>query len=228
MEQLGLLREALLHPRSIEASNSDEIPSRVLDAEKLCDKLAELRAEVAELRELSRSCKELLLMRDEALSGLQISSLSAHSHKKVTVDARFPLREEDGFYELEYDGTGKHYRWTGPQNYFRFSLMLQRTTDLSGEITIPSAALPENLQRLSCFVDGDELPLVAQPGTKHVFHFMLPANPEITITQLYFFVGQVIRPCDYLPNSSDTRKLGVTFRQIKIFPASLPEPGQAS
>lgn len=179
--------------------------------------LCELVAEIESLRKKVHRTEEIARARDIAIGRIGSSPWFARVHDTLVVDARFPLRGEDGFHKLEFGVDGRPFRWTGPENTFGFLLPLDRSRSLGGEIVLPGSAVPEFLSRLALFVDGEEHELHPAPE-RHAFTFVVPPRAAPGATQLTFFTGGVIPACELRPDSDDRRPLGVVFSTLKVFP----------
>ncbi len=136
----------------------------------------------------------------------------------ITIDAGFPLFSINGFYRSEYDSKGKPFRWTGPTNEFKFEINLNRTAPLIFELELLPGGFSKP-DKIRCLVDDIEIPTVVERSDTSITHRgVIPETEEIGLTSIMFVCEEMYVPSEKDPNFSDTRRLGVVFRELRIFP----------
>ena len=108
MHETARSAEALLLPYMAEMRASLH-PEALFDS--LVERLAMQQLALADLRRETASLRAALKLRDVLLPEAHAVHAPAQRYRIV---AAMPLRLEDGFYPLEYDGEGQPFRWTGP------------------------------------------------------------------------------------------------------------------
>ncbi|WP_026793729.1 MULTISPECIES: hypothetical protein [Planktothrix] len=149
----------------------------------------------------------------------ELLSLS-ETTQKVTIEADFPLKSEQGFYHLEYDQKGNPFRWTGPEEFFNFDVVIKREQPWELVLRLFSALAPVNLKKIRCFVDELEIEL-EQKKINGIFYFqgIIPScTGKFRTTKISFLVPKIVKNSEINPESEDHRLLGVAFSQLLIHP----------
>jgi hypothetical protein len=194
------------------AANFDALLPR-LDLGSADDLLISLVRELVALRDdPDRLAAQAAAMPDGGAGDLPASALV----DSAMIDAAYALRTEQGFHGLEYDGSGAPYRWTGPNRAFHFELTVNRTRPL--ELRLRYSRMYENPKNefVKCYVDGVEIEAqTVAVGNEFEVLATLPAREGAGVTNLTWMCPRVRSPAD-LGESTDVRKLGLTFRWLKI------------
>ena len=133
---------------------------------------------------------------------------------ELLIDARMPLRGEDGFYAMEYTGSDA-VRWTGPENSFSFSMMVDRSRPLAFELEVVKAIAEECCEDVTYEIDGVVKRLEIEGK---LWKGIIPASgkPQTRVT---FNLAKTAAPSELNESSTDHRRLGVAFKQMTIKPA---------
>jgi hypothetical protein len=134
----------------------------------------------------------------------------------LMLDAAYSLRADQGFHGLEYDGSGKSYRWTGPNRAFHFEVMVDRRRPV--ELCLRYSRMFENPNNefVRCYVDGIEVETrTVAVGNEFDVLATMSAREDAVATKLTWMCPRVRSPAD-VGASTDVRKLGLAFRWLKI------------
>jgi hypothetical protein len=209
--------EALLQPYMAEMRASLH-PEALFDS--LVERLAMQQLALADLRRETAALRAALKLRDVLLPEAHVVHTPSRQHR---VMAAMPLRLEDGFYPLEYDGGGQPFRWTGPSPAFHFETHLDRTAPKTLVLRLSrwGAREPEHL---SVFVDNLEIDLALRV-TLHGLEYTgrVVPRPAPGMTHIVAVVGRMQEAARLNPD--DHRILGVPFRQLEVGDTIEPEAG---
>lgn len=151
----------------------------------------------------------------------------------VHIDFSEPV-ERSGFYEFEpvpEDGSG--YCWSGPGTVSTIDLPLATDKDLRISFLIGNCPAPDILESLKVFVNGNELKLEEPVLLNHgeIFKARIPVeflgskrkpamgqSANDNFTELKFTINRTISPSELNPGVGDSRKLGLMYRWIDIYP----------
>jgi hypothetical protein len=135
--------------------------------------------------------------------------------RSVEIDAISSFVDQTGFHELEHDGEGQPYRWTGPDRHFSFQILIDRSAPAAFTLCFGSFFADVSPDQLQAFVDGSEVALSVQSTSNgYEASSALPPRSEPGETTLTFVVPKVGSPQSN--NSPDKRVLGVMFRWLKV------------
>lgn len=193
------------------ATNFDAILPR-LDLSSADDLLVSLVRELVTLRD----DPEELARRSLEQPGERASGNPSALSTSITIDAAYSLRAEQGFHSLEYDRAGGAFRWTGPNRAFHFEVMADRTQPLA--MRLRYFRIFENPQNepVRCYVDGVEVEArTVSASSEFEVHATMPTRDSVGATNLTLVCPRVRSPSD-IGASTDLRKLGLTFRWLKI------------
>jgi hypothetical protein len=139
----------------------------------------------------------------------------------VVIEASFTLPADSGFYQLEYDGRGTPFRWTGPDPAFFFEVFIDRTARASLRMHYIQVLVRDSQNSIACYVDGEliETTLTEVPNGYEI-QGTLPARDTVGGTVVTFVCPGVSTPASF-GNSPDTRQLGLAFRWLRIDPESI-------
>ncbi len=136
--------------------------------------------------------------------------------QSLTIDAAFALSAESGFYHLEYDQSGKPYRWTGPEPTFWFEVFVDRRGAAELVLRYSQLYLQTPGQYVRCFVDGVEIDVETVPvDGEFEVRAVLPPRADAGGTVVSFVCPGVRSPGE-MDYSGDTRKLGLAFRWLRV------------
>ena len=199
---------------------SEEIRLEINDLDALSSLSQLIAVQALKLDDLNRQLgllKAQVQIRDILLPEAKLRYKNVNFAK---LDAGMPLSADSGFYALEYDQKGRHYRWTGPESTFHFNFHLDRTSPLKFTLLVqePDRSLSTKLR---CFTDHIECPLVCVDVEDSCEYSGILFPREIYgLTCLTFQVPKVFIPNSDGDSMKDIRTLGVMFRQIAISPAT--------
>jgi hypothetical protein len=121
-----------------------------------------------------------------------------------------------GFHDLEFDGGGRPYRWTGPGTDFFLAGTLDRSMpcELRLDILFADPAVPPEATR--CFVDGVELSLDTRRPEWGGWQLVatVPRRAAPGETTFHFATAGTFAP------PTDTRRLGIAFARFACGPAA--------
>jgi hypothetical protein len=136
--------------------------------------------------------------------------------RSISIDAGMPIRDDQGFYELEYDGKGQPYRWAGPKRTFYFDLHVDRTEPLDIKLQLGNHPVATG-EGLRCFSDNVEIPLVRRVSESFInFEAVLPPREILGLTRLLFVARRSFTPSQHDGWTSDTRRLSVLFYRLSV------------
>lgn len=200
--------------------------------EEVADRLTELRgtplveAIAAELASLGARLDRL----EATVKGLQdfgvlrqrLESIDAlvagHLPLPRSVDLRASenLAGQQGFYPVEFSGDGKPYRWTGPETFFSFEVVVDRAVPLQLALHIMRFVNYGRQRDLSLLVDGDVVAgELRQSGKEFVLEAVLPEREAKGTTEVVVILPRVEAPAD----TGDPRLLGLAFTRLTLRPA---------
>ena len=197
------------------AQRKAEYRRRLMDgADALAGEFAALSLEVDELKRRLRTYEHALRMLE--LPIVRDLAESVETVRAVDVPADVALSEAAGFYALEYTEDGTPYRWTGRGGRFRYSVHVDRSQALSGEIELVRLGdlAREAGRRAKLSIDGREASLTYQEGEPFDrLRFDMPAREGRGATTLVFN-HPVWRPSD--EGGEDDREMGVAVARLRI------------
>jgi hypothetical protein len=214
------------------------IKERLLKAdagEAIVMELARLQAQLAHLQKALGSMETRQQTLELALSAKEILVAETHLDYRLPhtlgIEADHLLNPEDGFYNLEHDGRGRPYRWTGPGRAFRFTLYIDRSAPHRVTAAFFSALDPTVFGAVQCYVDQKPVKTAyAFEGETHRICADIPARPADAgvRTTVTFMLPEVRSPRDLDPKSNDARLLGLAFSSLSVSPIesteSSPQP----
>jgi hypothetical protein len=122
------------------------------------------------------------------------------------------------------------FRWMGPDTTATLDLPLQINpgTDLAVEFRVPHTRLvaPDILNSLTATVNGQPIALDIlhqDQGSRFYYGFIPSAilKSDRVFTEFKFQVCRTATLQELFPNNPDTRKLGIAFKCMQVFPAKL-------
>jgi hypothetical protein len=133
--------------------------------------------------------------------------------RSIIIEASFALSAETGFYWLEYDTTGRPYRWTGPESLFFFELFVDRNYPLDMSLRYSRLQVP-GINPVRCYVDGKEVEVkIRDVDGEFEVYAVIPPRRFLGGTVIMFECWNVQVEKE---QSADSRKLGLAFRWLKI------------
>jgi hypothetical protein len=198
------------HSQISALSNSGPSPDRMNVIGEQLSELQSLAARYSDqVQQAAQTFSERLKLLEEAIaaqSGLPDS---------ITIDAIHPAAET-GFYFVEYEASGRPFRWSGPSRDFSFTLKIDRSAPLRLRLHLIALIDPNLQSDLLFLVDGVSVPIrvAAQEEGWFDYEATIPAGTGMRETHLVVAVPCVLQP----DNPEDTRLLGVAFRELRIFP----------
>ena len=169
-----------------------------------------MRAQVAALFELERF-RDVVLVRH--------ASYPAPPPPARRLDARDFVDAADGFHNLEYDGQGTAYRWTGPGHFTRARFHIDRSVPVAVALRLSSLGVHTDLDRITVDVDGTVYPMRRLGGQGIALGAgPVPPREEGGLTELFFHIPRLFSPSD--TGFNDERKLGVAVLSIEVAPES--------
>lgn len=193
----------------------------VLDA--LARELAASRLELAELREqllaVRRQVDTVALVQKGRDILLPQARLDYAGRRELVVEAGMPMAPDHGFHNLESDGVGNAFRWTGPTPAFHFDTHLDRSVPLRFVLQLPMWG-GDHAQGLQACSDGQTVPLLRRQGHRVVeFEGMLLPRETLGLTRLTFIVAHMSSaPLD--AEETAMRQIGVPFLRLTVDEAS--------
>lgn len=162
----------------------------------------------------------------EALMATNDRILAEGGGAEADYPSRFHISAEDsvtdavGLFELEYDQSGRAFRWTGPERHFSFAFFLDRRRPANFSLLVdrhPAGPAPEEL---ICQGDGERLATsVARTAQGYEIGGVLPARATGGGSVLTFLSPKMAAlGADQAPNK---RQVGVAFRNLSA--QSAPE-----
>lgn len=177
---------------------------------------AELIAELADLRARMRWLETCVAGMQEAAEGTleHTQAFAITGQGRVMANAYFP--PVSGFYALETEGSGRHFRWTGPFRDFAFDLALDRSVGWNGTLHVLGAMNNAQVDGMVLYADANRLPLhVSADDDGYHLAFTLPPQKGGHAVRLTFSLPGVLRPCD-VGQGSDERALGIRFHALDM------------
>lgn len=173
----------------------------------------------AQMRRIEDRLRLLPIYRDfsERLSLLAESGL-AHEElpDRLKIEASHLLAADGGFYAIEYDRSGRAYRWTGPRRHFYFVLYLDRRAPLRIELELCRLADSGMQKNLLLLADGKPVALHAEfVKSDIVASATLPPLASARATSLIFVLPALVPETDGV----NVRHIGVAFRELRVYPA---------
>jgi hypothetical protein len=218
-EQARLIKERLLKADSGEA---------------IVMELARLQAQLAHLVKVLGSLESRQQTLELALSAREILVAETHLDYRLphslTIEADHLLNPEDGFYNLEHDGRGRPYRWTGPGKAFRFTLYIDRSVPRRATAAFFSALDPAVFGAVQCYVDQKPVKAFYHfEGETHRIGVDIPVRPADAgvRTTITFMLPEVRSPRDLDPSNNDARLLGLAFASLNVAPIEGSEAAPA-
>ncbi len=122
---------------------------------------------------------------------------------------------------------GTPFRWTGPETVSTLDFLLSGSVDVVIRIRILNAAAPDILGSLTLEVNeyGVELEPIIKRGSLAVLQGVIPQAvlARTSVTRLCFRVGRTL---ELAPSTHDTRKVGLAFHRIQIFPVTAQQEAE--
>ena len=180
-------------------------------ADEICDLHAHVDriAEQLRLLPLYQSFSERMDLLEEAGVG------QVQLPQRLTIEASHLFVTDHGFYTLEYDSSGRAYRWTGPRRDFYFVVYVDRSVPLRLELEIFRMVDRRLQSDIVLLADGVPMPLHLDTARDCIVgRAVLPVHSRTRATSLIFVVPCVLPE----PKGLDARHLGVAFRELRIRP----------
>lgn len=202
-----------LDPNAVLASFDRSSPDRLL---------ASIAGEIARLGQSNRqlaarvAALETLNVLVDRIAGAEQRELAAALPKSVIIDAVYSLPGSGGFYDLEYDPTGRPFRWTGPTRHFSFSCFVDRRNGASFLLEFWRIFAHVQTVAFQCLVDGEPVPTtVVQLPNGFELSGELPPRSGGDGSVLTFISPGIASPSE-VDGVSDDRILGVAFQVLTI------------
>lgn len=126
-----------------------------------------------------------------------------------------------GFYQREHDRMDRPYRWTGRSDLFEMRFKVNRNIEWT--FTIEGSANPNiDIFALQAFVDYVKVPVEIQEHGKFIIG-TIPQKLFSNIVTLTFSLPGSFVPNLIDPMSSDARKLGIVFYELRATPRKLSD-----
>lgn len=177
---------------------------------------AGLISELADLRARMRWLESCVLGLEENAGGPQRRNqpFAISRSGRVMANAYFP--PASGFYPLETERSGRHFRWTGPFRDFVFDLALESAASWNGTLHVLGAMNSDQVNGMMLYADADMVPLqITADDDGYHLSFILPPQQGDSAVRLTFSLPGVLRPCD-VEQSEDERALGVRFHALEM------------
>ncbi|MCB0335127.1 MAG: hypothetical protein KDD62_02440 [Bdellovibrionales bacterium] len=192
--------------------------------ESKSDMLSGLIREIAELKyqqqELSKQIEvyqRALSQRDALLPTLETDSANlSFPATKILIDAMYPLGKAEGFFDVEFDGQGRPYRWTGPGTSFQFSIFIPNTQAYTGKLSLFGSLKSENLKKICVYVNGIKQESHIDVSKDFALEFTIAKRSTIGTVSIVFMIPETAIPNDVQPGAQDARRLGVAFHALEL------------
>lgn len=189
----------------------------------LAAEIARLSRAQADLAARLKAVEQMHSIEDRLLAVATARQLAALPASAV-VDAMQTMLDATGFYGLEFDGSGKPYRWTGPGTDFSVEFFLNRQHGGVFTLHFSRFAGPAAPGDVRCLVDGVPagVEAVELGGASFEISGPLPVRLDAGPTLLTFVLPATASPRE-LGISSDERQLGLAFQSVTAH-ANQPDP----
>lgn len=131
----------------------------------------------------------------------------------VTIEAQEAL-STDGLHELEYEEGGSAFRWTGPGNFSRFVVWIDRSAEIIARLETCDGGDVRNPKELVMAVDGKAYRLRQDAFPNTYFSDPIPAHESPGPTEVVLHVPFLFRPSDN--GETDNRVLGIKFHRLEM------------
>jgi hypothetical protein len=123
-----------------------------------------------------------------------------------------------GFFDLEFEGSGIPFRWSGRQPWFSFSIPIDRCTPVELTLKVISVVDFERQSLIAVEVDGLEYALkLNKVADGHAEgRLVLPSRFSAGATSLAFKVPVLLRT-----KGTKGKKVGIAFRELSLQPAPI-------
>jgi hypothetical protein len=180
------------------------------DVNKMEKDIDEIRARQNQLEETIISVRRLA---DGVLeSRVRDMSNPAPFVQKWYYDARFPSYTLDNVYELE-GKNGIFWRWTGPERFVKFSLLLDRSTQYVLVAKVLHFISEEARKLFVLMVNDEEIPWIQESDTS--YKAVVPGDPGLNAsetTRILIGCGEASR----VPAEGDDRTLWFSLSSIDV------------
>lgn len=234
--------DALLKPQAVLTSQVNELTQhpQVDHYERLQKLIAQNSAAEVLVRELANlmvrvDAQELTIARLSAALDLRDALLAIPATaatllpQRTEVSADVFLNDVRGFYGLEWDRTGKPYRWTGPERASMIDLCVDRAEPKAFNLALLKMRPDGRDHACRILVDGQPVPCrIQQTDTLVVFSGILPAAENRVKTEVCILTPTLYSPAEMNPGSGDNRRLGVAFMKLVVDKPAATSAGKTS
>ncbi len=193
----------------------------------LAAEIARLSRVQADLSARLKAVEQMHTIEDRLLAVATSKQLIAMPTSAV-VDATQTMLDSVGFYALEFDGSSRPYRWTGPATDFSVEFFVNRQHGALFTLRFSRFSCPTNLADVRCLVDG--VPVTIHGVDLGTVGFEISGNLPVRLdtgpTLVTFVIPATASPRD-LGLSSDERQLGLSFQSLTAH-TSQPESAETS
>jgi hypothetical protein len=180
--------------------------------ESLVELVTKQSFDVEILKRRLTAVESLLRAKDEILARYGTGTVTRLS-AAVTIDAREALTA-DGFHELEYDSDGPAFRWTGPTNFTRLVVWVDRSTAIFARLETCVGGDGRNGRELALIIDGRTYPLrQGDSSTTYLSDAIPPADiggPTEIVLHVPFLSAEGDR------EKTDNRIRGIRFHRLEL------------
>lgn len=234
--------DALLKPQAGQALPVNELTQhrQVDHYDRLQKLIAQNSAAEILVRELANlmvrvDAQELTIARLSAALELRQTLLAAPATgatllpQRAEVSADIFLNDVRGFYGLEWNHTGKPYRWTGPDRASMIDLCVDRTEPKAFNLALLKMRPDGRDHACRILVDGQPVPCrVQQTDALVVLSGILPAAENRAKTEVCILTPTMYCPAEMNLGSSDNRRLGVAFMKLVVDKPASASAGKTS
>ena len=140
--------------------------------------------------------------------------------RTLHISAEAPFDSTAGLHNLEHDGSGTPFRWTGPTPQLKFEVEIDRSATCRGTFRLLKSGhiTRAYLKAVQIYVDSKPVPFEAETADIVSLEFELPQRTGNLAVTSIILECPVWSPSDS-GGSADTRRLGVPFVDLLLEPA---------
>lgn len=141
----------------------------------------------------------------------------------VILDATHSIPGSWGFHNLEYDETGRPFRWTGPDRNFSFPVFVNRRVPLEFKLSFGRICGGFPIEGIRAFLDGEPIQIQSDVSSHgQMITGKITKREVIGGTVLTFVCPATTSPATFESND-DHRLLGLSFYSLAITSISMPD-----